>query len=52
VQFRLKKVQGKKKRDNATKESERAGFLDDEPLVESEDTPANLLADKDEDVIF
>lgn len=55
--FRLKKVQGKKKRDAAAAEANRAiqekeadGPL---PPVESGDTGgADLLAAKDEDVIF
>lgn len=49
---RLKKVQGKKKRDtanrNAPKVEEPVPFIDDS----DDTTPVNLLSSKDEDVIF
>jgi V-type H+-transporting ATPase subunit D len=59
--YRLKKVQGKKKRDAAIVETERLALEAEaekagtaasaaEPAVE--ETPSNLLGDKDEDVIF
>ncbi|QRV86235.1 ATP synthase subunit D [Ceratobasidium sp. AG-Ba] len=59
--FRLKKVQGKKKRDAAIAEEERLALAEQAekagtavpataPAVD--DTPSNLLGDKDEDVIF
>jgi V-type H+-transporting ATPase subunit D len=46
---RLKKVQGKKKRDTANRDKveEQLSIVED-----SDDTPANLLNSKDEDVIF
>lgn len=51
---RLKKVQGKKKRDSAAKMEE---FSQDdlpiiEPAIQENETSANLLSTKDEDVIF
>jgi V-type H+-transporting ATPase subunit D len=53
---RLKKVQGKKKRDNAAKMEERA-VQDKSPVMEAsiqegEEGAANLLSTKDEDIIF
>lgn len=60
--FRLKKVQGKKKRDAAVADKEKERLVEerrkdgldiDLPPVESGDTGgADLLATKDEDVIF
>lgn len=56
--FRLKKVQGKKKRDHAAAELEKQILADAEgsdppPISEDEgDANANLLSSKDEDVIF
>ncbi|KAL5489808.1 VMA8 [Sanghuangporus weigelae] len=54
--FRLKKVQGKKKRDTAKADAERAELqkiADDVQPLETGDTGgADLLASKDEDVIF
>jgi len=66
--FRLKKVQGKKKRDAEAAEAKRiaelavqsiesdpaaeAATLVDEALVEEESDTVNLLSSKDEDVIF
>jgi V-type H+-transporting ATPase subunit D len=59
--YRLKKVQGKKKRDAAIAETERlaleaeaekAGTVAFTADPTDEDTPSNLLGDKDEDVIF
>jgi V-type H+-transporting ATPase subunit D len=51
---RLKKVQGKKKRDNATKME--SFSQDDSPVVENpipeDEASANLLSTKDDDVIF
>jgi V-type H+-transporting ATPase subunit D len=57
----LKKVQGKKKRDAAVaeaerlalmKEAEKSGTMPQVAASGAEETPANLLGDKDEDVIF
>ncbi|KAG8718620.1 H(+)-transporting V1 sector ATPase subunit D [Ceratobasidium sp. 394] len=59
--FRLKKVQGKKKRDAAIAEAERLAQAEQAekdgttipvPALVDEETPSNLLGDKDEDVIF
>ncbi|KAG8764201.1 H(+)-transporting V1 sector ATPase subunit D [Ceratobasidium sp. 423] len=58
--FRLKKVQGKKKRDAAIAEAERLALLEEAeksggvPSVTApaDEIPSNLLGDKDEDVIF
>lgn len=60
--FRLKKVQGKKKRDAAAADAQRAALQAEKeaegedayvPPAESGDTGgADLLASKDEDVIF
>ncbi|CEL52325.1 V-type proton ATPase subunit D OS=Neurospora crassa (strain ATCC 24698 / 74-OR23-1A / CBS 708,71 / DSM 1257 / FGSC 987) GN=vma-8 PE=2 SV=2 [Rhizoctonia solani AG-1 IB] len=59
--FRLKKVQGKKKRDAAIAEAERLALQEEAknsggvPVVAAsadDDAPSNLLGDKDEDVIF
>lgn len=51
---RLKKVQGKKKRDNATKAE--SSSQDNPPAVEhtipEDEASANLLSTKDDDVIF
>jgi hypothetical protein len=55
---RLKKVQGKKKRDHAAAELKKQELADaeggDPPLVDGEGDEAdtNLLSSKDEDVIF
>jgi V-type H+-transporting ATPase subunit D len=56
--FRLKKVQGKKKRDHAAAELEKrnAGEVElsqePHPYEEGDDGSGNLLSTKDEDVIF
>ncbi|CAE6471473.1 vacuolar ATP synthase subunit D [Rhizoctonia solani AG-1 IA] len=59
--FRLKKVQGKKKRDAAIAEAERlalqeaaekSGGVPAAAAPDGDDAPSNLLGDKDEDVIF
>ena len=54
--FRLKKVQGKKKRDAAKADAEREELarsgLDVQPLESGDTGGADLLASKDEDVIF
>ncbi|KAI5476271.1 hypothetical protein MNV49_007908 [Pseudohyphozyma bogoriensis] len=51
--FRLKKVQGKKKRDNAAKEEEDKKKKEANNSVPEEETETpDLLASKDEDVIF
>ncbi|KXN92222.1 V-type proton ATPase subunit D [Leucoagaricus sp. SymC.cos] len=52
--FRLKKVQGKKKRDSAAKVAEDS-LQDKPPIIEpsiQDEASANLLSTKDEDVIF
>ena len=52
---RLKKVQGKKKRDTAAKDAAQASITETvEQEVESEGSkePTDLLSSKDEDVIF
>jgi len=55
--FRLKKVQGKKKRDTAARQIEAEAAQaakDDAPAVEEYDDEggSNLLSEKDNDVIF
>ena len=54
---RLKKVQGKKKRDTEKAEAakmieEAVGETDDEVKAKEEPSTGNLLTDRDEDVIF
>jgi len=52
--FRLKKVQGKKKRDAAESDAKKA--LENRPLDDVEATlggsSSNMLEEKDEDIIF
>jgi V-type H+-transporting ATPase subunit D len=56
--YRLKKVQGKKKRDVAARESARAAEQEDNIVVEAHEPAVDdegggdLLSSKDEDVIF
>jgi hypothetical protein len=56
VKSRLKKVQGKKKRDSAAKMAEEVrqdkSLMIEDSIPEDEDMSANLLSTKDEDVIF
>lgn len=58
VVFRLKKVQGKKKRDHAAAELEKQNMQGAElsqeppPYEEGDDGSGNLLSTRDEDVIF
>ena len=52
---RLKKVQGKKKRDAAIEEEKRKAMNQEQPSViayELDESGGNLLSSKDEDVIF
>lgn len=50
---RLKKIQGKKKRENAQKQiAADAEAAEAEAVSQADEKVANLLANKDEDVIF
>jgi V-type H+-transporting ATPase subunit D len=63
TQIRLKKVQGKKKRDAEASELAKKKLLEEQekqeapspaaaPPVDDQDGPSDLLATKDQDVIF
>jgi len=50
--YRLKKVQGKKKRDIATRDREKADYLAANPIANKMDKVENLIESDDDDLLF